>query len=103
MNCHNAFKLKRALSCVIGIMMLFIVLFSAFYVAHEINHDCTGDDCPVCACVVQCEKTLHQICEWIAPQIAIILQPVLILLSVCISMPVLVQDTLVSKKVRLDH
>lgn len=41
-------------------MVLVFVLFSFFYIAVETGHNCTEDDCPVCACIQQCEMILHQ-------------------------------------------
>ncbi len=35
------------------------LLFSAFFAAAEADHDCSGEDCPVCACVRMCERTLR--------------------------------------------
>ncbi|MCR5605549.1 MAG: hypothetical protein K6F69_01860 [Treponema sp.] len=32
----------------IAILLTFSMLFSMFYVVHEANHDCSGDDCIVC-------------------------------------------------------
>ena len=64
---------KRIAAGIMGILMLFIVLFSAFYIAAEADHDCTGEDCPICACIQQCENTLHQIGDGIASQAAVII------------------------------
>ncbi len=45
----------------ICIIFLFVTFASLFYIAGEENHDCTGEDCPVCACVHQAEQTLRNI------------------------------------------
>ncbi len=103
MSHHDIKKMKKIMSCIIGIVILFIVMFSAFYISHEIEHECTGEDCPVCACIAQCENTLHQICEFIIPQIVTILIPLISIMSVNIFINILVFETPVSKKVRLDH
>ena len=36
-------------------------LLSLFFIAKEAHHDCTGEDCPVCACIHRAEQTLKQI------------------------------------------
>ena len=52
----------RIASWLIGLMMLSAVVLSVFYIAAEAGHDCTGEeDCPVCACIQQCENTLRRI------------------------------------------
>lgn len=43
------------------LLLLFTLLFSVFYIVHEIGHDCSGEDCPVCACIAQCENIVQQI------------------------------------------
>ena len=40
------------------------IIFSAAFVALEIDHDCTGENCPVCGAVVLCKKTLRQIFDF---------------------------------------
>ncbi|MBQ7558635.1 MAG: hypothetical protein IJT20_00050 [Synergistaceae bacterium] len=42
------------------------IIFSVAFVALEITHDCTGEDCPICGCVVLCQKTLRQIFDFSA-------------------------------------
>lgn len=34
-----------------SIIFIFVTLASLFYIVKEENHKCTGEDCPVCACV----------------------------------------------------
>ena len=74
---------RSVLSLAAVFVVIFVVLISSFFVAAETNHDCTGEDCPICY------------------EIAAIL-----LLSVCIVLPVAqsrpaVCHTLISLKVKL--
>lgn len=55
-NCVNRISIA-----VMGFAMLFVVLFSAVFVSVETFHDCDGNDCPICACLQQCEKNLEQL------------------------------------------
>ena len=49
-------RLLAAAAC----LLLFVVLFSATsYLALESNHDCIGEDCPVCACLEQCGQVIR--------------------------------------------
>lgn len=48
-----------------AVLMLFVVLLfllaSAWFIAHEADHDCTGEDCPVCALIRISENNLRQL------------------------------------------
>lgn len=59
MRSANDLQLRKFRVSMIGMIMLFAVLFSSFYIASEADHDCMGSDCPVCGFVQQCENTLH--------------------------------------------
>lgn len=36
-----------------------VLILSVAYIAAEANHDCAGDDCPVCVCIEQCLNNLR--------------------------------------------
>lgn len=52
---------KRAMAGSIAALVLVIVLFSAVYLTVESHHDCSGEGCPVCAALAQCEHQIRQI------------------------------------------
>ena len=96
-------KSKRIASGVIAALMLFVLLFSASYIAAEADHDCTGHDCPICACIQQCENTLQQIGSGVATQVAVALPILFTFLlgavwTFCVQM-----ETPVTRKVRLNN
>ena len=41
-------KRKRIISLVVAAAVLFVMLYSALYIAAEANHDCVGENCPIC-------------------------------------------------------
>ena len=95
-------KSKRIASGIVGIMMLVIVLFSTFYIATHSDHICNGTNCPICACIQQCEKNLHHLANGLSGQ-DIAALPVTILIFSIFSIPyILVQGTPVSRKIRLN-
>ena len=49
---------RKHLAAWFSIIFIFVTLASLFYIVKEENHKCTGEDCPVCACVHQAEQTL---------------------------------------------
>ena len=45
--------IKRQKKTALIMCILFIVVTFAclFYIEKELNHECNGEDCPVCACI----------------------------------------------------
>jgi hypothetical protein len=96
-------KNKRLAAGIIAFLMLFIMLFSASFIAIEADHDCTGEECPICACIAQCENTLHQIGDGVAVQAAVIVPVVFMLILAFLLATDFPKETLVSRKVRLNN
>ncbi len=97
---------SKAIKYAAGIMagmMLVVFLFSAFYIAAEADHDCSGGDCPICTCIRQCENLLHPSDDGTTAQPAVVVPVVFFLLSAVLPGVVFPQETLVSRKVRLDN
>ena len=45
-------RLQKQTSLFLCLLLLLAVLCSSLLVTHGIEHDCTGEDCPVCAQIV---------------------------------------------------
>ncbi len=99
----NTSKGLRITVGIMGLMMLVIVLFSAFYIAAEADHECCGEDCPICACIQQCENTLRGIGDGAAVKSASVAPAILISPAAAFVITAVSQDTLVSRKVRLNN
>ena len=54
-------KKKRIISLVVAVAFFFVVLYSALYIAAEANHDCVGENCPICYQISVCENTLKNL------------------------------------------
>ena len=54
-------KQKRLAALLVAAAVLFVMLFSAFYIAAEAHHDCAGEDCPVCTLICLCRNTLKNL------------------------------------------
>ena len=94
---------QKAVPCLTMVILIFFsVVFSAFYIASETGHDCTGEDCPICACILQCENILHQTGYGTASRGAVIIPVVFAIASTFLFTYVFFRETLVSKKVRLN-
>ena len=54
-------KKKRIISLAVAAAVFFVMLCSAFYIAAEANHDCVGENCPICYHISVCENTLRNL------------------------------------------
>ena len=54
-------KKKRIISVVVAVAVFFVMLYSALYIAAEANHDCVGENCPICYQISVCENTLKNL------------------------------------------
>ena len=52
---------RKSISCVLALFLALMMLASLFYIAKETGHDCTGEACPVCACIHQVEQNLKNL------------------------------------------
>ncbi len=51
----------RAISVVTAITIIFVLLFSVIYIAAEANHDCIGENCPICEQMAICQQHLQEL------------------------------------------
>ena len=95
-------KKKRMLSVAICILFLVVTFASLFYIIKEENHNCTGEDCPICAQIHEAEQTLRNLDTGTFPHAAV--NPALILFAWVAAGPVFLVSctSLVSQKVRLN-
>ncbi len=85
-----------------AMMLLFIILFSAFYIAAEAGHDCCGEDCHICACIRLCKNTLRGVSEG-TPALAVCIAFIAALIPAAFIITETAKDTPVSDKVRLNN
>ena len=93
----------RITSGIMAVMMLVVMLVSSFFIAAHTDHDCTGEDCPICACIQQCENTIRGIGSGITAESAVIIPVLISLLIISFGVPSFQRDTPVSAKVRLNN
>jgi len=95
-------KARRVTASLASLFLVAFVLLSCAFIAMEAGHDCEGEDCPVCACIVQCENVLRQMGgAFIAACFAVFLISQ-ILLEVCPAADFFRRDSLVNLRVRLN-
>ena len=54
-------KKKRIISLIVAVAVIFVMLYSVLYIAAEANHDCVGENCPICYQISVCENTLKNL------------------------------------------
>ena len=91
---------KRLAAAVLAALLLCAALLSAFCLAAEAHHDCTGKDCPVCALARAAERTLR---SGAAAQARPVVLSALLLLLPVLCRDVLLGVTPVSRKVRMNN
>ena len=57
MNCTAKQRRRAAWTLLVGFLL--VILVSLTFCAEEVNHDCTGADCAVCAQLKLCGNILH--------------------------------------------
>lgn len=51
-------KARRFIAVFLAALVLLAVMTSLFTISHEGEHDCIGENCPVCAVLALCRNTL---------------------------------------------
>ena len=51
-------KKKRIAAILLAVTLLFVILCSAAFIAEEANHDCAGENCPICDQISVCQNIL---------------------------------------------
>ena len=56
-------KHKRIFAFVTAFLVTAVLLLSGFFIVTHIEHECTGEDCTVCAELQECAATIRLITE----------------------------------------
>ena len=79
------------------------VLFATFFIADEYHHDCTGEECPICQTIAECEAFVNQISSGLIIVVAALLA-VLAVSDIKVMLGnIFFSNTLVTQKVRLNN
>lgn len=95
-------KKQKRLAFLICVTFIFVTFFSILFIVEESDHDCRGENCPVCACIYQAEQTLKQIGTGVAEAaVPALITEQFALASACVVL-IVPFTTLVKQKVRLN-
>ncbi|MBR5974354.1 MAG: hypothetical protein IK020_04135 [Clostridiales bacterium] len=103
MNDRKMTMLMRVAAGIMGFLILGIMLFSTIYIAVESNHECEGEECPICFIIEQCENTLQQFRTGMTFRMPVILAVVAAILTFVCGIRVSAKETPVSQKVRMNN
>lgn len=95
--------LRRSMAILVSMWLVFGVILSAFFISAEYDHDCTGDECPICQIITVCEnfvKNAGTALAVVTALFAVIFAAVRALVKECDELLV---DTLITRKVRLNN
>ena len=54
-------KKNRIIAILLAVMVLFVMLYSALFIVAHAEHDCVGENCPICYQISVCENTLKNL------------------------------------------
>lgn len=92
-------KIMALFVCIVFVWNLFVYIF---FVATETEHVCTGEDCPICACLNQVERVIRTVGNGVPEMVVCALLITLCVCKIFISITKIPVISLVSQKVRLD-
>ena len=55
-------KVKKLLSAFLALVVLCTFVSSVFFILHEADHDCSGENCPICAMAAVCRSFISALC-----------------------------------------
>ena len=93
---------RKLAAGLLSLVLVLVVLLSAYCIAVESGHDCEGEECAVCECIRQCKSALHPICNGAVMLLAAIIPAICLLLRARIEVCGILRDTPISRKVRLN-
>ena len=54
-------KKNRIIAILLAVMVVFVMLYSALFIVAHAEHDCVGENCPICYQISVCENTLKNL------------------------------------------
>ena len=96
-------QLKSRIAVFLSSLLLLVTMLSAvLLIAAEAEHDCTGDDCPICACIRQCETCLSVLSGGCTGAFSFIAFGTFVIFIAKAAKDTFKSTTLVTQKVRLN-
>ena len=94
---------KRILIALLTMTFIFGTLFSVLYIAIESHHDCIGEDCLICQCIIVCENILKKLSTALFVMSVYVAFAFASKISIIKNLKLIPIQTLVSLKVKLSN
>ena len=94
-------KKKRIAALVLAVTVLFVMLYSALFIAAETDHDCVGENCPICYQINVCQNTLKNLSLAVCAAASAAALPYTLCRGISVCTDCAQSYTLVSLKVKL--
>ena len=96
-------KTRRLLAAVGVAILLGFQVFSAAYVAHEADHDCSGEGCPICIQLQQCVANFQLTGSGLEADTAVVSLPIIAAVRILPVEVALPNRSLVSQKIQFNE
>ncbi|MCR4615738.1 MAG: hypothetical protein K5756_06270 [Clostridiales bacterium] len=93
-------KAKRLSAVILTAFIIAAMMTPLFVMAHEADHDCIGENCPVCAVISACQNTIKALGSALVA-LAAAFACCLILFAICFTYNISYNKTPISLKVKL--
>lgn len=103
-NLHNQNQkvYNKAVSIFLIAAVLSVLFLSNFFIAENIQHQCTGESCPVCAEIQHAENLIHQVGSAIICAVTVFCIVAIFIAMIPSFYQFFQKKTLISYKVRLN-
>ncbi len=95
-------KNMRALAVFLIVIFLVNTILSLLYTSMEANHHCNHENCPICETILICEKSVRNLCAFLAVVIVVYLFAILVDLISGKEKSLFIRMTLVKQGIRLN-
>lgn len=94
-------KKKKIAAILLAVTVMFVMPYSALFIAAEADHDCVGENCPICYQISVCENTLKNLSLAVCAVAIAVAFTYTLCRSISACTDVIPSHTLVSLKVKL--
>ncbi len=54
-------RAKKVIALLFMLILLAFLISSIAFIAHEANHECDGEECPICELIANCSKFIKEV------------------------------------------
>ena len=74
-------KVLKFIAPILAAVILLTFFMSLLFVIHEAHHNCTGEDCPICARIEACISTVKNFVDLVTVALLLAILPALLILT----------------------